>query len=96
MFDKYQKASRACPDKKEREEIEMLKTQVRFQDFKDISLIRHEIGQFMKYGGYCICIKSSCNLGVHWLSGRVLDSRPRGRGFEPHRLHCVVPLSKTH
>ena len=23
-------------------------------------------------------------------SGRVLDSRPRGRGFEPHRHHCVV------
>ena len=28
--------------------------------------------------------------------GRVLDSRPRGRGFEPHRRNCVVPLSKTH
>ena len=26
-------------------------------------------------------------------SGRVLDSRPRGRGFEPHRRHCVVSLS---
>ena len=23
-------------------------------------------------------------------SGRVLDSRPRGGGFEPHHLHCVV------
>ena len=23
-------------------------------------------------------------------SGRVLDSRPKGRGFEPHRRHCVV------
>ena len=23
-------------------------------------------------------------------SGKVLDSRPRGRGFEPHRRHCVV------
>ena len=23
-------------------------------------------------------------------SGRVLDSRPRGRGFEPHLRHCVV------
>ena len=22
--------------------------------------------------------------------------RPRGRGFEPHRRHCVVSLSKTH
>ena len=32
--------------------------------------------------------------GVQWLSGRVLDSRPRGRGFEPHQHHCVVSLSK--
>ena len=37
----------------------------------------------------------SANLGVQWLSGRVLDSRPRGCGFEPHRLHCVVSLSKN-
>ena len=35
-------------------------------------------------------------LGAQWLSGRVLDSRPKGRGFEPHRRHCVVSLSKTH
>ena len=33
-------------------------------------------------------------LGAKWLSGRVLDSRPRDRGFEPHRSHCVVSLSK--
>ena len=32
--------------------------------------------------------------GAQWLSGRVLDSRLRGRGFEPHRRHCVVSLSK--
>ena len=32
--------------------------------------------------------------GVQWLSGRVLDSRPRGRGFEPHRRHCVVVLEQ--
>ena len=25
-------------------------------------------------------------IGWQWLSGRVLDSRPRGRGFQPHRL----------
>ena len=30
--------------------------------------------------------------GAQWLSGRVLDSRPRGRVFEPHRRHCVVVL----
>ena len=35
-------------------------------------------------------------IGAQWLIGRVLDSRPSGRGFEPHRRHCVVPLSKTH
>ena len=29
--------------------------------------------------------------GAQWLSGRVLDSKPRGRGVEPH----VVPLSKN-
>ena len=29
------------------------------------------------------------------LSGRVLDSRPKGRGFEPHRRHCAVSLSKN-
>ena len=28
-------------------------------------------------------------------SSRVLDSRPKGRGFEPHRRHCVVSLSKN-
>ena len=26
---------------------------------------------------------------------RVLDSRPRGGGFEPHQHHCVVSLSKN-
>ena len=34
-------------------------------------------------------------MGAQWLSGRVLDSRPRGRGFEPHRGHCIVSLSKN-
>ena len=34
-------------------------------------------------------------MGAQWLSGRVLDSRPKGHGFEPHRRHCVVSLSKN-
>ena len=34
-------------------------------------------------------------MGAQWLSGRVLDSRPQGRGFEPYRRHCVVSLSKN-
>ena len=35
------------------------------------------------------------SLGVQWLSGRVLDWRPKGWGFEPHRRPCVVSWSKT-
>ena len=33
-------------------------------------------------------------LGAQWLSGRVLDLRPRGRWFEPHWRHCVVVLEQ--
>ena len=33
-------------------------------------------------------------LGAQWLSGIVLDSRPRGRGFEPHRRHYVVSFEQ--
>ena len=32
--------------------------------------------------------------GAQWLSGKVLDSGPRGRGFEPQRCHCVVVLEQ--
>ena len=41
------------------------------------------------------CLRTCARMGAQWLSGRVLDSRPRGRGFEPHRRHCVVSLSKN-
>ena len=38
---------------------------------------------------------SSClNLQCRELSSRVLDSRLRGRGFEPHRRHCIVVLEQ--
>ena len=40
-------------------------------------------------------LRLCCSLPPQWLSGRVLDSRPRGRGFEPHQRHCVVSLSKN-
>ena len=40
-------------------------------------------------------IASASSEGAQWLSGRVLDSRPKGRGFEPLRRHCVVSLSKN-
>ena len=32
--------------------------------------------------------------GAQWLSGRVLDLRQRGHGFEPHRHHWVVVLEQ--
>ena len=32
--------------------------------------------------------------GVQWLSGRVLDSRPKGSWFEPHWCHCIVVLEQ--
>ena len=34
-------------------------------------------------------------MGAQWFSGRVLDLRPRGHGFEPHQRHYVVSLSKN-
>ena len=33
-------------------------------------------------------------IGAQWLSGRVLDSRPKGCGYEPHRRNCVVVLEQ--
>ena len=33
-------------------------------------------------------------MGAQWLSGRVLDWRPKGHEFEPHRCHCVVVLER--
>ena len=32
--------------------------------------------------------------GAQWLSGRVLDLRPRGHGLKPHQRHCVVVLEQ--
>ena len=48
---------------------------------------------FMSAKGKIIsCLRA---MGAQWLSGRVLDSRPKGRGFELHRRHCAVSLSKN-
>ena len=59
---------------------------------------------YIKFGVICQCVLKimSGHLlgldarkpGAQWLSGRVLDSRPKGRGFEPHRRHCVVVLEQ--
>ena len=34
-------------------------------------------------------------MGAQWFSGRVLDLRPRGPGFEPYRHHCIVSMNKS-
>ena len=34
--------------------------------------------------------------GAQLLSGRVLDSGPKGPRFKPHRRHRVVSFSKSH
>ena len=48
----------------------------------------------LKYSLYLIKINECLlfTMGAQWLSGRVLDSRPRGRGFEPQRrqIRCVL------
>ena len=52
---------------------------------------------FLKYGPYCldyICPGTISIEGAQLLSGRVLDLRPRGYRFEPHRHHCVVVLEQ--
>ena len=53
-------------------------------------------GAAFHLGIHCLPKCTFRSKGAQWLSGRVLDSRPRGRGLEPHRRHCVVSLSKTH
>ena len=55
----------------------------------------------MENGAFALCsifhniFKYMIFQGALWLSGRVLNSRPKGPGFEPHRRHCVVSLSKN-
>ena len=48
--------------------------------------------KFLMLYNHVLCYLS--NFGGQWLSGRVLDWRPRGCGYEPHGHHCVVSLSK--
>ena len=49
-------------------------------------------------GGHIIWVcstSSNTQMGAQWLSGRVLDSRPKGRGFEAHPASlCCGPLAR--
>ena len=68
-----------------------------------LSAVRHESVEFMLYimqnalnlqqeEHSCKILYIYLNNVFRGLSGRVLDSRPRGRGFEPHQRDCVVCL----
>ena len=57
--------------------------------FKDSKVIRGPHWHYTSRDG-----RFTPLLGAQWLSGRVLDPRPRGGGFEPHRRHCVVVLEQ--
>ena len=53
------------------------------------------LSRVSKNGMGCFVLHSKTSKGAQWLSGGVLDSRLKGHGFEPHRRHCVVSLSKN-
>ena len=56
---------------------------------------RHMIKMAKKETFFCsMSIKMYFMQGAQWLSGRVLDSRPKGHGFEPQRDHCIVVLEQ--
>ena len=42
----------------------------------------------------CILMVTTISEFIWERSGSVLDSRLRGRGFEPHQSHCVVVLEQ--
>ena len=49
---------------------------------------------FLSYNTDMIKLLSLRRWGAQWLSGRVLDSRLRDSGFEPHWCHCSVVLEQ--
>ena len=50
---------------------------------------------YCRSNNYCANVLIQLFMGAEWLSGRVLDLRPRGCGFKAHRRHYVVSLSKN-
>ena len=54
------------------------------------------IMQYGESGGSVVeCLTRDQGIVASNLSGRVLDSRSKDCGFEPHQRHCFVSLSKT-
>ena len=63
------------------------KTLIRLRGYPNCS-------EFSLYAHANVYLMQNTRLGAQWLSGRVLDSRPKGRGFEPYQRHCVVVLEQ--
>ena len=62
---------------------------------KDINTMETRTAAYVRISTHhCDSLSLTSVTGAQWLSGRVLDSRPKGRGFEPHRRHCVVVLEQ--
>ena len=55
-----------------------------------LTAVRHAVNNLENY----VVVQELKLVGAQWLSGRVVDSRLKGRGFEPHRRHCVVVLEQ--
>ena len=58
----------------------------------DFKCPAYKCTSLFKKGKYEPCIEIPTIEGAQWLSGRVLDLRPRGLGFKPHWRHCIVVL----
>ena len=66
----------------------------KFQGLKETINKQKQWGWAFLLGTYMLnFVPKNCHRQMQWLSGRVLDLRPKGHGFEPHRHHCVVSLS---
>ena len=63
--------------------------QIKNKIFQEYHLVKHFVGPDLNQNCFTVCELLSVGK-AQWLSGRVLDSRLRGCGFEPHRRHCVV------
>ena len=67
-----------------------------YQQTTKVTASKEKVNAFTHVLSYCLEDHRDPHMkvGAQWLSGRVLDSRPKGRGFEPHWRHCVVVLEQ--
>ena len=78
-------------ERSEQEKIRLFKIEKKNQQQKTVAAAKNHINKKNYSMKYHVILERQ---GAQWLSGRVLDSRPKGRGFEPHRRHCVVVLEQ--